>query len=65
MLVRPCTCVSVCGEGGFIVHGMIWQSITKPLDVCVDKALGKSMLSALWSSDLTPDRSTSLPLQVR
>ena len=41
------------------------MAVTKPLDVCVDKSLGKSMLLTLWSSDLTPDGSTSLPLQVR
>ena len=31
------------------------MAINKPLDVCVAKGFGNSMLLTLWASELTPD----------
>ena len=41
------------------------MTINEPLDVCVANRLGNSVLSTLYASELIPDWSTSLPLQVR
>ena len=58
--VYMCVCVR-CGRLYCLWNDM---AINKPLDACID-SLGKSMLLTLWASELTPDWSTSLPLQVR
>ena len=41
------------------------MTINKPLNVCVANGFENSMSSTLWASELTPNWSTSLPLQVR